>query len=222
MAENTKGQIVSFRDEYGFLSNFHECTIKDYEGNVFSSAEAMFQSYKTTDPELRKKFAEMKPGTAKKEGKKVKLREDWEDVKYDIMYYVVFQKFMQNDLLTKKLVETAGLDLIEGNTWHDKCWGMCLEKVPVDGTDVETWVGNNWLGSILMTIRSILIDDRFNVWTERDVPYDDEKCSDFFPCRRDMSIGSTMNWLLRRRPCHEYLELRNKIVHALQTKTKND
>ena len=52
---NSRGRVARFREEYAFLSNFHKCKIKDYEGNVFTSAEALFQSYKTTDPKERAK-----------------------------------------------------------------------------------------------------------------------------------------------------------------------
>lgn len=155
---NRRGEVRRFRDDYAFLSNFAKCQIRDFEGNVFTSAEAMFQSYKTTDPKERAKFAKMSPKQAKAAGRKIKLREDWEEIKFDVMWYTVYQKFHQNSILERKLFDTAGMDLIEGNTWGDKYWGAVPTKVPMSDGDVITLVGENRLGQILEQVRMVLLD----------------------------------------------------------------
>ena len=99
---------------------------------------------KTKDESLRKDFANLTPNESKKLGRKVKLREDWEDVKVDIMYEIVKQKFIQNPDLKDKLIATGNAYLEEGNTWGDKVWGT------VNGE------GFNHLGFILMKIREEL------------------------------------------------------------------
>ena len=65
-------------------------------------------------------------------------------MKYDVMYQVCKAKFLQNPDLARKLVETGDAELVEGNTWGDKVWGVC------DG------VGENNLGKTLMRIRDEL------------------------------------------------------------------
>lgn len=82
---------------------------------------------------------------AKREGYKVKLRENWEDIKIDVMYQIVLAKFSQNEFLKQKLIATGREWLEEGNTWGDRTWGT------VDG------VGNNYLGKVLMTVQSVLM-----------------------------------------------------------------
>lgn len=82
---------------------------------------------------------------AKREGYKVKLRENWEDIKIDVMYQIVLAKFSQNEFLKQKLIATGREWLEEGNTWGDRTWGT------VDG------VGNNYLGKVLMAVRSVLM-----------------------------------------------------------------
>ena len=77
---------------------------------------------------------------AKREGYKVKLRENWEDIKIDVMYQIVLAKFSQNEFLKQKLIATGREWLEEGNTWGDRTWGT------VDG------VGNNYLGKVLMEL----------------------------------------------------------------------
>lgn len=82
---------------------------------------------------------------AKREGYKVKLRENWEDIKIDVMYQIVLAKFSQNEFLKQKLIATGREWLEEGNTWGDRTWGT------VDGVD------NNYLGKVLMAVQSVLM-----------------------------------------------------------------
>ena len=136
--------INKFRGANRFLSNFYETKV-EWEGLVYPSSEAAFQAGKTLDKEERKKFCFMKPVEAKHEGYKVTLRDDWEDVKLHVMYEVVLAKFSQNEFLKQKLIATGREWLEEGNTWGDRTWGT------VNG------VGQNLLGHVLMTVRSVLM-----------------------------------------------------------------
>ena len=114
--------IHRFRGEYYFLSNFYECPVK-YNGYLFNSVEAAFQASKSDIVDLR--FCTMSPGKARSEGYKLKLREDWEEVKDSIMKDILLAKFMLNKELSDKLIATGDALLIEGNTWHDNYWGVC-------------------------------------------------------------------------------------------------
>ena len=78
-------RIDRFRGEYAFLSNFAD-TIIDHEGILYTSVETAFQAAKTTDMEFRRRMARYSPADAKRAGRKVTLRSDWESVKEDIMY----------------------------------------------------------------------------------------------------------------------------------------
>lgn len=135
--------IDSFRDKYLFLSNFSQARIK-YNGLEFKNSEAAFQAQKVLDVEEQLPFTQMSPKEAKRRGKQVKLRPDWEDVKDGIMEEIVRAKFSQNVNLRSKLLATGDATLIEGNTWNDRYWGV----------DAKTGEGQNRLGKILMKIRS--------------------------------------------------------------------
>jgi ribA/ribD-fused uncharacterized protein len=133
--------ISSFRDEYFFLSNFYPVEIK-LDGIVYPNAEAAFQAQKTLNVEERRKFSMLKnPVQAKRLGRKVKLRDDWEEVKLYIMTEIVSQKFLQHPHLFEMLLQTGDEELVEGNKWGDRFWGVCKCK------------GENHLGKILMKIR---------------------------------------------------------------------
>ena len=83
------------------------------------------------------------PGEAKRWGRNITLRADWEHVKLPIMLNLVRQKFA-NDPLRAKLLGTGEHELIEGNHWNDTFWGVCRG------------VGSNRLGKILMQVRAEL------------------------------------------------------------------
>lgn len=137
--------IDSFRGQYSFLSNFYETPII-YDGIRYGSAEAAFQAQKTLNVSERQAIAILTPLKAKKAGGRVALREDWEDVKLDIMYKICKEKFTQNERLRQLLIATCGEELAEGNDWEDRFWGTVAGN------------GENHLGKILMRIRDELTD----------------------------------------------------------------
>lgn len=138
--------IDKFDDKYYFLSNFYPANTK-YDGVIYKTSEHAFQAAKTNDSKLRNKIKNAQnPGQAKKLGKQVPLRNDWEEIKYDIMLEIVRDKFTRNKTLGLSLTDTKDAELIEGNTWGDIIWGVC------DGR------GTNWLGKILMKVRNELLE----------------------------------------------------------------
>lgn len=137
--------VTSFRGAYDFLSNMYSATFM-WDGRTYRNSEAAFQSAKTLDPVERDTFSEMNGVTAKREGKKVALRKDWEEVKVEIMEEVVRAKFSQNPELKERLVATGAMELMEGNNWHDTFWGV----------NAKTLEGENHLGQILMKVRAEL------------------------------------------------------------------
>lgn len=137
--------------KYGCFSNFYTCEL-EYEGIVYPNSECAWQSLKTFDRELRKKFSKYTASGAKRMGRHVKLREDWEEVKYDLMVNVCFAKFSQNESL-KDILLSTGEDIIVENTtgWHDNIWGNC------DCDKCKNKEGKNLLGKALMEVRAKLM-----------------------------------------------------------------
>ena len=130
--------IKRFREEYYFLSNFYKCNVR-YKEIMFTNAEAAFQAQK--DLSRTEEFSNLSPHMARKLGKRVNLRKDWEEVKLNIMEEVLRCKFDQNPSLKEKLINTGDRLLIEGNDWNDTYWGVCRGK------------GQNNLGKLLMKLR---------------------------------------------------------------------
>lgn len=137
-------KILEFKREYYFLSNFYPTLVR-FGGIEYLSSEAAFQSMKCINPKDRYKFSDLNPSDAKRLGRSIEIRKDWEDIKEDIMYKVCFAKFSQHKVLRTKLVETYPAILEEGNDWNDTEWGIC------------NGVGENKLGKILMKLRDEFI-----------------------------------------------------------------
>lgn len=139
--------IKKFSDKFSFLSNFF-CAEILYEGEYWRTVEHAFQGAKTSHPvdKTRIRIADT-PGYAKKLGRQVDLREDWEEVKLEIMFELVSAKFESHQNLMQRLLDTGDAELIEGNYWHDNFWGDCSCK------RCENIKGENVLGQILMMVR---------------------------------------------------------------------
>ncbi len=130
-------------EKFFFLNNYCEIPVT-VNGITFRSSEAAFQAQKTTDTEIQKQFAALDPDQSKELGHSISLRQDWEQVKLNMMYVVNKAKFSQNPALADKLIATGTEKLVEENNWGDTFWG------------VENGIGKNYLGRILMRIRSEL------------------------------------------------------------------
>lgn len=135
--------IDSFTGENRILSNFYPCLI-EYEGLVFPSTEHAFQAAKSLDKADRKRFTVgggcLSAGRAKRKGRMLDLRKDWESVKISVMREILRTKFRQ-PMLREYLLGTGEKKLVEGNHWGDTFWGVCRNK------------GQNWLGKLLMEVR---------------------------------------------------------------------
>ncbi len=138
--------VDSFRGEYYFLSNFFPSPII-YRGISYLNAEAAFQAQKCKTEAEKLDFSVLSANEAKKRGRKVPLRSDWETVKETLMEEIIREKFRQNPSIAQALRETGDLELKEGNTWNDTFWGV----------NARTGEGKNRLGNILMKIRAELL-----------------------------------------------------------------
>lgn len=135
--------IESFSGEHRFLSNFWPSPVK-VKGVMFPTVEHAYQAIKTTDEAIRKEISELPtPGKAKRFGKKLTLRSDWEIIKLKVMEALVTAKF-KDKALAGMLLATGDEVIQEGNNWNDTFWGVCRGK------------GENYLGKILMKVRAEL------------------------------------------------------------------
>lgn len=166
--------IDLFRNTYSWLSNFYFSPVK-YEGVWFPCSENAYQAKKSShlsNEEIAKYigaenlakyqlsldakklgyryFSIIRPAEAKKMGRIIPIRPDWETIKVDVMKDIVRLKFTQSSELRKHLLATENEELVEGNTWHDNFWGNCTCN------NCCSIKGINMLGKILMEVREEL------------------------------------------------------------------
>lgn len=142
--------ITRFAGAHSFLSNFSMSQIQMAAGarEIAITVEHAFQAEKMTNATNRARvLACASPGAAKRLARSLPRRDDWENIKRDVMLYYVREKF-RNPYLANLLLATGDRYIIEGNTWGDKCWGAVFEN--------GQWVGENCLGLILMQVRVVL------------------------------------------------------------------
>lgn len=135
--------IDKFSGKNRWLSNFWPAEV-ELDGVTYASVEHAYQAAKTTNNDDRALFHGISAGVAKKLSKKIKVRDDWDNIKIEVMINLNLQKYQKHPDLAAKLIATGDQPLVEGNTWGDVFWGVC------------NGVGENHLGKILMEIRKII------------------------------------------------------------------
>jgi hypothetical protein len=140
--------IDNFKDpQYEFLMNSYNI-YNDYEVGIitdleFPTLEHAFQAEKTDDLGIKKKIRESSLRDARKIGKSLKLKDNWDNTKLSIMHNLLNKKFIKT-VFRSKLLETGDALLVAGG---DVFWGQ------VDG------VGENYLGKLLMKVRAGLVSE---------------------------------------------------------------
>lgn len=133
-------------NQYAVFSNFypHPVTV---DGRTWPTSEHYYQAMKTpylADQEIVRALAT--PAEAKKMGRRLKCREDWQDVKYGIMLQVLREKFSLEPL--RSLLTGTGDAEIYEDSPYDRIWGT--------GQLRGVGTGQNLLGKALMQVRSEL------------------------------------------------------------------
>jgi N-glycosidase YbiA len=158
------GRILYFardREAFGFLSHFHPAPIT-LDGEIWT-VEHYYQAQKSFDPAYRDAIRDAKsPGMAKRLAAPPRAprrissqswfrkngaspREDWHDVKLDIMRRADRAKYVQHVGLAARLAATHPA-VLEEDSPFEPFWGT--------GPD---GAGENWAGRILMEIRAQLV-----------------------------------------------------------------
>lgn len=160
-------KITKFIGKHRFLSNFYSskitCSYPPVIGGgdeyVFETVEHAYQSAKAADQGAARAIRETStPGDAKRMGRRIRVREEWDGIKLEVMEYFLKLKFAPESELARMLLATGDAYLAEGNEWGDTYWGVCRGK------------GENYLGRLLMKRRDELGSSSARPRCGRDVP----------------------------------------------------
>lgn len=141
------------REQYFEFSNFDKLDIPIiYQGIIFHTVENFYQAMKNKDINYRIQCSKVSAAASKKLGKTVQLREDWDQLKDDVMLYALRKKFA-NDPWKKKLLDYQK-PIVEYNYWHDNYWGHCICDNCKDKEHI------NKLGKLLHQLKQELENER--------------------------------------------------------------
>ncbi len=134
-------------DKFGCFSNFYVGPF-EIDGSWWPTTEHYFAAMKTEDDSEREAIRKAAtPLDAKRMGRVVTLRPDWEDVKYEVMLDALRAKF-GNHMNLKEVLLSTGDALIYEDSPYDKVWGT--------GQRGGVGTGQNLLGKALMQVRQEL------------------------------------------------------------------
>jgi hypothetical protein len=137
-----KNEIYFYSKSQKFFefSNFYYSPF-EVNGVWWPTVEHFFQAHKTNDMLMREVIRTSKdPAQAKAMGRRIQLRNDWHDVRDDLMYMALKAKFSQNKIILGMLLST-GDDMLYEKSPTDTYWG---------------YKGQNRMGEMLMKLRDEL------------------------------------------------------------------
>ena len=143
--------IDRFDGDYAMFSNFYPAIVH-YKQIAFPTVEHAFVAAKSYDPAFWEEISKLpakRAGHAKRRGRQIKLRSNWDLLKRSVMKELLLEKF-NNRVFREFIVRTTPAMLIEGNYWHDNYWGNCKCK------KCKYILGQNHLGRLLMEVRGSL------------------------------------------------------------------
>ena len=100
--------VICNNKEYPELNNFYPCEFI-IDNKTWNSTEQYYQAMKSDDIYYKTKIRkETDALECWKMGQKVKIKDDWEKIKVDVMYKANYEKFKQNKKLRDILLSIKG------------------------------------------------------------------------------------------------------------------
>ena len=153
--------------------------MQDFTGNVYNCAEQYMMYQKAllfNEPETAERILEEHdPRTQQSLGRQIKNfdQKTWERWRFQIVCTGNLLKFTQHSDLRARLVSTYPKILVEASPC-DRIWGVGLSAADDRILDEDEWVGENLFGSCLMAVRSVLMkedkDDFSEFYTRMNTP----------------------------------------------------
>lgn len=140
-----KGTIMIkyLQGKHAFLSNFYPATFH-FMGKKYKSSEHFYQAAKAITSEQAHSIRNApSPAIARRRGRTIKIRDDWDKIRINVMRLALELKFREHGL-GKKLIATKDKFIAEENNWGDQFWGQVNS------------CGSNMLGLLLMKLRTQL------------------------------------------------------------------
>ena len=123
--------IVYIKGEKDILSNFYPCKLM-YNGEIFNSAEHLYQSWKClfhNNLKIDQEIRVARDGkTAKIISKKIIVSKEWDDIRPLVMAEILKLKFLQCEKFRKTLMNSSGYLSHNVHSWGISViyWGISV------------------------------------------------------------------------------------------------
>lgn len=131
--------IPEFQGEYRWLSNFWPARVT-LDGCVYPSVENAYQAAKAVTAVERAPFGQCTAAQAKRLGRTISIRSDWDASRVAVMRDLLEQKFAPDTGLAEQLMATGDGNIVEGNHWGDTFWGYVAAREPMFSANCS-WSG---------------------------------------------------------------------------------
>lgn len=147
---DTADSVFFYEQDFYVLSNFSAFNL-EWKGLTFPTSEHAYHWEKfTPNYTALRDYIRQAPSAHEAfklaERNKHCRREDWDDVKVDVMRDILRAKAQQHPYVMRKLLATGDRELVE-NSWRDGFWGWGPHRD-----------GQNMLGKLWMQVRSEMRD----------------------------------------------------------------
>lgn len=142
--DTTPVKFYSRKSPYGEFSNFALFPIK-VDNKIWGTSEHYYQAHKYDQSKFQEYVRQAttpEEAAVRGRNKEIPKRNNWKQVKDQIMYKALVAKYTQHKPLKELLLSTGEAPIIE-HTKRDKYWG-----------DAGNGTGQNKLGKMLVDIRS--------------------------------------------------------------------
>lgn len=137
--------IPEFSPPWECFSNFHP-SVLIISGKIYPTVEHAYQASKAlSEAEHEWVRTALDARTAKKRGRRVQLRPNFDNMRIPLMRLFVTMKFTMYTDYRQTLIGSGNAIIQEGNWWNDTFWGICRG------------VGENHLGLLLMEVRDLML-----------------------------------------------------------------
>ncbi len=140
--------VDHFTGAYAFLASDYWADVL-FEEQLYPTVEHASQAAKTKSVVQRERIRRAPtPQQARRLGQRLRLRADWKTFRLPLMVTLLQQKFnpLIHPQLAQALLATEERLLLAGYPYCGPFWGV----------DLETGAGENWLGRLLMQLRTEL------------------------------------------------------------------
>jgi ribA/ribD-fused uncharacterized protein len=153
-------EIILFWSKESIFSNFHYAVFYDEKGCKYTSSEQFYMKNKALFHNCLREAVQIQntqdPFAIKRIGRSLPKSNAWYTIQaIPVMRKALHLKFTQNACMRQELMDT-GYSIMAEASPYDDFWGIKLRSSDPRAKNPQQWLGINWLGRVLQSVRAEL------------------------------------------------------------------